>query len=85
MGSRAGEGDDDEQTRHPVTIASRALAKFEVTFQEWERAWRVMAVRATEPERSELGAWHQAVINVSWSDAKNMWLGCPPYRRTTGC
>jgi formylglycine-generating enzyme required for sulfatase activity len=68
MGSPEGEGDDSEHPPHPVTIAKPfAVAKFELTFDEWD----FCAAHGDCP--SHVSKWwgrgQLPAINVSWHDA----------------
>ena len=58
---------DNEKPVHEVTIASFALSKYEVTFEEYDRF-----TDATGRKRAEDEGWgrgRRPVINVSWPDA----------------
>jgi formylglycine-generating enzyme required for sulfatase activity len=75
MGSPAGQGDDKERPQHDVTIAKPlAVAKFEVTFDEWD------ACAAQGDCYSLVSDWwgrgRRPAINVSWGDAQTYvkWL-----------
>ena len=59
----------DEQPVHPVSIAaSFALAKYEVSFAEYDAFAK--ATGRSEPSDSGWGRGKRPVINVSWDDAK---------------
>jgi formylglycine-generating enzyme required for sulfatase activity len=70
MGSRNGEGDDDERPQHKVTIVRPfAVSRFAVTFDEWDAAYGRGGVKHRP------GGWLRVrgrlpVINVSWEDAQ---------------
>jgi formylglycine-generating enzyme required for sulfatase activity len=69
MGSPDGVGDDNEHPLHKVTIAKAlAVAKFTVTWDEWDECVRMRG--CTRNDRSDYGKGLQPVINVSWDDAK---------------
>ncbi len=81
MGSRDGEGDDDERLRHEVTMPHAiAVGRYPVTFEEWEFAmtdeeW----LRVTVPSKLKDEGWGRArkpVIHVSWEEAQHYvtWL-----------
>jgi formylglycine-generating enzyme required for sulfatase activity len=85
MGSPEGQGYDYERPRHEVTIARPfAVAKFTVTFDDWDAC---TAHGACAPHESDSG-WgrgRRPVIYVSWDDAQNYvkWLSGitgKPYR-----
>jgi hypothetical protein len=85
MGSPAGQGSDDECPQHEVTIAKPfAVAKFALTFDEWDAC---AARGGCRPDVSDSG-WgrgRRPVINVSWDDAQAYvkWLSSitgKPYR-----
>ena len=60
--------EDDELPVHEVTVASFALSKYEVTFEEYDRF-----TAATGGRRADDGGWGRGtrpVINVSWNDAQ---------------
>ena len=70
MGSPEGQGFDNERPQHEVTIAKPfAVAKFELTFEEWDAC---AANGPCEPDVDEnkWGRGRQPVINVSWDDAR---------------
>jgi formylglycine-generating enzyme required for sulfatase activity len=76
MGSPAGQGRDNERPQHEVTIARPfAVAKFAVTFDEWDAC---AARGGCRPDVSDSG-WgrgRRPAINVSWDDAQTYvkWL-----------
>jgi formylglycine-generating enzyme required for sulfatase activity len=76
MGSPRGQGDPSgrEYEQHDVTIQSSfAVAKFELTFDEWNAC---VVLGACPRVTAKWGAGRQPLINVSWSDAHNYtdWL-----------
>jgi formylglycine-generating enzyme required for sulfatase activity len=88
MGSPGGTGRDDEYPQHLTTIAGPlAIAKFEVTFDEWDAC---VSYCACDPHINDsgFGRGQQPVINVTWSDAQRYvtWLAemtGKPYRLLT--
>ncbi len=56
-----------EVPQHTVTIASFAMGKYEVTFDEYDRF--VEATGRRKPEDHGWGRENRPVINVSWKDA----------------
>jgi formylglycine-generating enzyme required for sulfatase activity len=72
MGSPAGQGDDNERPQHEVIIAkSFAVAKFAVTFDEWDAcAARGGCRRDVSDNWQGWGRGRRPVINVSWDDAQ---------------
>ncbi|MFM9886951.1 MAG: SUMF1/EgtB/PvdO family nonheme iron enzyme [Burkholderiales bacterium] len=78
MGSPASEEgrSNDEGPQHEVAIPRAiAVAKFEVTFAEWEACVAAGGCQH-RPEDSGWGKANRPVINVSWNDAKEYvkWL-----------
>jgi formylglycine-generating enzyme required for sulfatase activity len=70
MGSRDGEGDDDERPRHEVSIVRPlAVGRFAVTFEEWDAAYGRGGVKHN-PGDEGWGRGRRPVINVSWEDAQ---------------
>ena len=70
MGSKDGEGNDDERPRHKVTISQAfAVGKYPVTFDEWDAAVAAGGV-SHKPGDQGWGRGRRPVINVSWDDAK---------------
>ena len=77
MGSRDGEGDEDERPRHEVTIPRAfAVGRYPVTFEEWDFAqkdqdWK--KITSVELRRAGDGGWGRGrwpAIDVSWEDAR---------------
>ena len=70
MGSPKGQGDDDEHPQHEVTIARPfAVAKFALTFDEWDACAAQGGCRRDVSD-SGWGRGRRPVINVSWDDAQ---------------
>jgi formylglycine-generating enzyme required for sulfatase activity len=70
MGSPAGQGDDDARPQHEVTIAKPfAVAKFALTFDEWDACAAEGGCRRDVSD-SGWGRGRRPVINVSWDDAQ---------------
>ena len=69
MGSPESEGGDDERPQHEVTFAKPfAVAKFDVTFAEWDAC--VEAGACPRARDNGWGRGDRPVINVSWDDAQ---------------
>ncbi len=69
MGSLSGQGNDNEGPQHEVTIAKPfAVAKFALTFDEWDAFAR--GAHRQHVSDSEWGRGRRPVINVNWNDAK---------------
>jgi formylglycine-generating enzyme required for sulfatase activity len=89
MGSPAGQGANNEHPQHNVTIANPfALAKFELTFDEWEACIRLGPCEGYRPDDRGGRRGRRPVINVSWLDAQRYvaWLAKltgKPYRLLT--
>lgn len=64
MGSRDGEGDEDEHPIHRVRIRSFAMGKFEVTQGQWR------ALMGTQPSGFRRCGEDCPVEEISWDDAK---------------
>ena len=92
MGSKDGEGDDDERPRHKVTIPKPfAVGRFPVIFDEWDSyvadggsGFLGFGKRHT-PSDLGWGRGRRPVINVNWDDAQAYlkWLSSKtgqPYR-----
>jgi formylglycine-generating enzyme required for sulfatase activity len=76
MGSLAGQGHDDEHPQHEVTIAKPfAVAKFELTFDEWDACAAQGGCRRDVNDNG-WGRGRRPAINVSWDDAQTYvnWL-----------
>jgi formylglycine-generating enzyme required for sulfatase activity len=70
MGSKDGEGDDDERPQHKVTIPQAfAVGKYPVTFNEWDAAVAASGV-SYKPGDEGWGRGRRPVINVEWEHAK---------------
>ncbi len=70
MGSPAGQGFDHERPAQEVTIAKPfALAKFALTFDEWDACAAHGGCRSDVSD-SGWGRGRRPVINVSWDDAQ---------------
>jgi formylglycine-generating enzyme required for sulfatase activity len=91
MGSKEGEGDDDERPQHEVTIPQAiAVGRYPVTLHEWAFAeddaeWVKATGRKPRAVRAEGWQDGRPVIDVSWEDAREYvtWLSHKtgqPYR-----
>ena len=70
MGSPKGQGDDDEHPQRLVTIARHlAVAKFALTFEEWDACAALGGCRPDVGD-SGWGRGRRPAINVSWDDAQ---------------
>jgi formylglycine-generating enzyme required for sulfatase activity len=70
MGSKGGEGEDNERPQHKVTIRQAfAVGKYPVTFAEWDAAVAQGGV-AHKPGDQGWGRGRRPVIIVSWDDAQ---------------
>ena len=70
MGSKDGEGNEDERPRHKVTIAKPfAVGRYAVTFDEWDAA-RAEGGVSHDPACQFRGRGRRPVVNVSWDDAQ---------------
>jgi len=72
MGSPATEKgrDVDESPQHKVTIAKAfAVARFELTFDEWDACVADGGCNGYKPRDQGWGRGRQPVINVSWDDS----------------
>ncbi|MCB1920250.1 MAG: SUMF1/EgtB/PvdO family nonheme iron enzyme [Candidatus Competibacteraceae bacterium] len=68
MGSPTSEvGRDSDEQQHSVTVASFAMGKYEVTFDEYDRFTE--ATGRTKPDDEGWGRGRRPVINVDWFDA----------------
>ncbi len=87
MGDLHGQGDDNEYPVHEVNIQHRfALARYEVTFAEYDRF--AAATGRQKPDDEGWGRGQYPVINVTWEDAAAYarWLAeqtGQPYRLPT--
>ncbi|MGO9474505.1 MAG: formylglycine-generating enzyme family protein [Rhodomicrobium sp.] len=85
MGSKDGEGNDNERPRHKVTIPKPfAVGRYAVTFDEWDAAVAAGGVQY-KPSDQGWGRGRRPVINVNWDDAQGYikWLSSKtgkPYR-----
>jgi hypothetical protein len=75
MGSPIGEGDDDEDPEHSVTISKKFyMGKYEVTQDQW------VALMGSNPSEYKISGNHP-VEEVSWNDSQNFcnvlaaWIG----------
>lgn len=69
--------DDDEGPRHRVHLKAFALARTEVTFEQWEACVSDGGCRTNaKPDDEGWGRGERPVINVSWRDAQTFidWL-----------
>jgi formylglycine-generating enzyme required for sulfatase activity len=74
MGSRDGEGYEDEQPRHKVTVSYRfAAGRFPVTFEEWDVCHQDNGTKH-KPNDLKWGRARRPVINVSWDHITNEYL-----------
>ncbi|MBV8105826.1 MAG: SUMF1/EgtB/PvdO family nonheme iron enzyme [Hyphomicrobiales bacterium] len=70
MGSPAGQGADDEQPQHEVTIAKPfAAARFALTFDEWDACASHGDCKKNVGDEG-WGRGRRPVINVNWDDAQ---------------
>ena len=70
VGSRACQGDDDEHPQHQATIAKPfAVAKFALTFDEWDACATRGGCREDVSDTG-WGRGRRPVINVSWDDTQ---------------
>lgn len=67
MGSGVASPQFDERPRHPVTLKSFAISKYEVTFSQYDRFAEVTG--RARPADEGWGRGERPVINVSWQDA----------------
>jgi TIR domain/Sulfatase-modifying factor enzyme 1 len=87
MGSPAGQGDDEERPQHEVMIAKPfAVAKFALTFDEWDACASRGGCRPDVCDARSWGRGRRPVITVSWDDAQAYvkWLWASPASRI-GC
>ena len=73
MGSPAGEGSDDEQPQHEVTLPAFRILRHEVTNGEYRRLWPEHGDQRSEPAGEE----NLPATSVSWYEAYTYaaWLG----------
>ena len=89
MGSRDGEGKNDEHPHHKVKIDNAfAVGKYEVTWDDWEACVRMRGCDGALTGDAGWGKGQRPVINVSWDQAKAYvaWLSRmtgKPYRLLT--
>jgi formylglycine-generating enzyme required for sulfatase activity len=72
MGSPESEADrsSDEGPQHRVTFATQfAVARFAVTFAEWDACVVDGGCNACRPSDQAWGRGRRPVVNVSWDDA----------------
>jgi len=79
MGSPEGEPEHDgsAEPQHQVTFNKPiAVARFPITFMEWDACVRGGGCGGYKPEDAGWGRGERPVINVNWDDAKsyNTWL-----------
>ncbi|MCP4698070.1 MAG: SUMF1/EgtB/PvdO family nonheme iron enzyme, partial [Gammaproteobacteria bacterium] len=67
MGDSQGIGHDDEKPVHDVTLRSFSIARYPVTFAEYDQFCE--AVNREKPKDEGWGRGRRPVINVSWEDA----------------
>jgi len=60
----------DEGPQHNVNVASFALAKYDVTFAEWDACVADGGCNGYRPGDQGWGRGNRPVINVSWDDAQ---------------
>jgi formylglycine-generating enzyme required for sulfatase activity len=72
MGSKDGQGRDNERPQHEVMIAYPLLVgKYPVTFDEWDAyVAKAAGSKPHNPDDQGWGRGRRPVINVSWHDAK---------------
>ncbi|MFN0200281.1 MAG: formylglycine-generating enzyme family protein [Bacteroidia bacterium] len=67
MGDVFGEGGSDEKPVHKVSVSSFCMAKYELSFAEYDAYCE--ATSASKPSDEGWGRGQRPVINVSWYDA----------------
>ena len=74
LGSPKGQGDDDEHPAHKVKLRGYWLAKYETTFDQYDRF--AQETGRQKPDDSGWGRGDLPVINVSWEDSRQYcaWL-----------
>ena len=70
MGDLSGEGYDDEQPVHTVTMPAFRIGKYEVTFDQWDACVADGGCGGYWPDDEAWGRGTRPVINVSWDDAQ---------------
>ena len=70
MGDLSGEGDDDEQPVHSVTVPAFRMGKYEVTFAQWDTCVADGGCGGYRPDDKGWGRGNWPVINVSWDDVQ---------------
>lgn len=68
MGDIQGGGDNDELPTHWVSIKRFAMARYEVTFEEYDRF--TVATGREKPDDEGWGRGKRPVINISWENAR---------------
>ncbi len=61
---------DDEGPQHVVAIPAFAIAKYDVTFAQWDACVAGGGCRGYLPDDGHWGRGNTPVINVSWNDAQ---------------
>ena len=76
MGDLSGEGWDDEQPVHSVTLSAFRLGKYEVTFAQWDACVADGGCNGYSPDDWDLGRGNRPVMDVSWDDVQSFidWL-----------
>lgn len=74
MGDLGGNGQSDERPVHDVAVAAFRLAKYEVTFEQYDLY--AMVTGKALPDDRGWGRGNRPVINVNWEDAQGFiaWL-----------
>lgn len=74
---RMGSRDPRDENEHSVKVARRfAVAKFELTFAEWDACVAELGCNGYKPNDAGWGRGRRPVINVNWDDARQYvtWL-----------
>jgi formylglycine-generating enzyme required for sulfatase activity len=68
--------DDDEGPQHDVRVATFAVGRFEITFDEWDACVEDGGCSGYVPNDRGWGRGNRPVINVSWDQARSYasWL-----------
>ncbi|MDE0077675.1 MAG: SUMF1/EgtB/PvdO family nonheme iron enzyme [Caldilineaceae bacterium] len=76
MGDLSGEGWDDEQPVHSVTLSAFRLGKYEVTFAQWDACVADGGCNGYTPDDHGRGRSNRPVMDVSWDDVQSFidWL-----------